>query len=44
MRAVFFFSLAVFTLLFVVLLRLRMRAASAKERAEAILLERRRSS
>jgi heme exporter protein C len=44
MRAAFFFSLAVFTLLFVVLLRLRMRAASAKERAEGILLERRRSS
>ncbi|MBM3319890.1 MAG: cytochrome c biogenesis protein CcsA [Candidatus Eisenbacteria bacterium] len=43
MRAAFFYSLAVFTLLFVVLLRLRMRLRAAEGRAEALLDERRRS-
>ena len=43
MRLVFFFSLAVFTLLYVVLLRLRVRAAGNAERMETIVEERRRS-
>ncbi|RPJ43080.1 MAG: cytochrome C assembly protein [Candidatus Latescibacterota bacterium] len=44
MRAAFFFSLAVFTILFVVLLRLRMRGTALERRAEVVLEERRRSS
>jgi heme exporter protein C len=43
MRVAFFFSLAVFTLLFVVLLRLRMRSQASERRAEVVLEERRRS-
>lgn len=43
MRVAFFFSLAVFTLLFFVLLRLRLRHASAERRAEILFDERRRS-
>ncbi|MFH1680964.1 MAG: cytochrome c biogenesis protein CcsA [Candidatus Eisenbacteria bacterium] len=43
MRVAFFFSLGVFTLLYVVLLRLRMGYKAAEARAEAVIDERRRS-
>jgi heme exporter protein C len=43
MKLAFFYSLAVFTLLFVVLLRLRMRSQASERRAEVVLEERRRS-
>lgn len=43
MRFAFFFSLAVFTLLFYVLLRLRLRYSRSAKRAESIFDERRRS-